>query len=184
MMPLSRKPLPPFQKRTYKSLGSFFTDLGALLRHRHAIPSAMKGAFISFPFRERLMMVVTEVNDCRYCRAFHRGQAIQAGISTREIAIISRGGLPEDIPPREVPALTYARHWAEAEGRPSGEEGTLFRRSYSQAERDAIHVILYMIRIGNLTGNTLDAVLYTLSRGRWGRPERKIVPPVPFQDRE
>lgn len=184
MMPLLKRTLPPFQKRTYKSLGSFLSDLGALLRYRHAIPSAMRGELISPIFRERLMMVVTEVNDCRYCRAFHRGQALQAGISTREIAVISRGALPEDVPTRQIPALTYARYWAEAEGRPSGEGVTLFLRSYSQAERDAIHVILYLIRMGNLTGNTLDSVIYTLSRGRWGRPGRRIKPPVPFRDGE
>ncbi len=36
-------------------------------------------------FRERLMMVVTEVNGCRYCSYMHARLALSAGASQEEL---------------------------------------------------------------------------------------------------
>jgi hypothetical protein len=39
---------------------------------------------------------------------------------------------------------------------------------YGTQKVEAIELALQMIRMGNLSGNTLDYVLYKISGGRWG----------------
>ncbi len=69
---------------------------------------------LSPAFRERLMLVVTEVNGCRYCRAFHASEALKVGITDSELAQLLAGQIPTDAPDDEIPAMIYARYWAES----------------------------------------------------------------------
>ncbi len=162
----------PFPRRIYPRPGLFIKDLLALIRHRKATKLAKGEKTISPAFRERLMMVVTDVNDCRYCRMFHQTLAEKTGVPERELDVINRGLIPADAPPRELPALRYARAWAETDTMPGQDRFQAFVDHYSPAEVEAIHGILYMIRVGNLVGNTFDFMLYHLSRGRWGNTRR------------
>ena len=54
-------------------------------------------------FRERLMMVVTEVNGCRYCSYFHARAALAAGVSQEELRSLLGGNLPPDL--AAIPAI-------------------------------------------------------------------------------
>jgi AhpD family alkylhydroperoxidase len=132
----------------------------------------MSGDLISEAFRERLMNTVTEVNDCRYCRSFHSSQAALAGISAEELEDITAGLISGNTPEVEIPALIYARHWAEENAQPDKVRIQELREYYTEPVVEAIHVILYMIRSGNLLGNTFDYLLYNISFGRWGTSSR------------
>jgi len=118
------------------------------------------------------MMVVTEVNGCRYCSWYHSAQSIKAGLSEEELRTLREGSIPQDAPADEVPALVYARHWAQTNAKPD----PAFQRGLSETyppERAAlINVLLRMIRAGNLMGNTVDRLLYLVSFGRLGSSER------------
>jgi AhpD family alkylhydroperoxidase len=143
-----------------------------LIGNRSLVKKAMRSGAISFGFRERLMMVVTEVNGCRYCSYYHSAQSIRAGLSNDELRILLAGQIPEDSPMEEIPALVYAQHWAETNARPDSEAVQLLVETYLDEKADMIHAILRMIRAGNLMGNTWDYFLNRISCGRLGLTAR------------
>jgi AhpD family alkylhydroperoxidase len=167
------KEIPPekfykFRSRYYSSPRKFWQDFRYMLSHRNQIKKAMQEEQISPAFRERLMIAVTEVNQCRYCRTFHIQRAYQAGLSKEEINNFLSGIIPEDIPLEEKIAVCYAQHWAENDGQPDEEYENQIRESFGEEGFDSIQMILRMIRMGNLLGNTWDYFLYRISFGRWG----------------
>lgn len=139
----------------------------AALAHRETLRAAMRGQ-ISFDFRERLMLVVTAVNGCRYCSYFHARQALQAGLQEAELRELLAGDLPQGAPADELPALLFAQHWAEQNGHPDPALTAQLAERYTQETAAAIQAVLRMIRVGNLLGNTWDYILFRLSFGRLG----------------
>lgn len=128
---------------------------------------------IPYDFRERLMMVVTEVNGCRYCRAFHAKESLKSGISHEELKKLLDGMIPEDTPEEEYAALVYARHWAENDAQPDEKAVQQLIDEYGQEKANAIQIVLRMIRMGNLSGNLLDYILFRLSFGKLGKVENE-----------
>ena len=161
-----------FRRRTYRGPADFLDDMRFLIGNRSLVKKAMRSGAISFGFRERLMMVVTEVNGCRYCSYYHSAQSIRAGLSNDELRILLAGQIPEDSPMEEIPALVYAQHWAETNARPDSEAVQLLVETYLDEKADMIHAILRMIRAGNLMGNTWDYFLNRISCGRLGLTAR------------
>lgn len=157
-----------FDRRYYSGLRPFWKDLKFLLSRRDQIREAMGSDTLPADFRERLMLAVTEVNGCRYCRTFHVGQARQAGISTEEITQYLQGIVPEDVPEDQKLAVCYAQHWAETDADPDPEIKDQIRDVYGEETARAIEIALRMIRMGNLLGNTADFLLYIVSFGHWG----------------
>lgn len=131
------------------------------------MPPLMRGVTISQAFRERLMLVVTEVNACRYCSYFHARQALVEGLSRGELETLAAGDFDAS-PPEERPALLYAQHWAESDGQPEQAARYQLDVLYGAPTAKAIDLALRVIRIGNLTGNTFDYLLFRVSGGRWG----------------
>lgn len=162
----------PFPRRTY-TLSAFIHDWKMLMSQRDRISEVM-GVLISPAFRERLMMVVTAVNGCRYCASYHARESARAGLSNEAIRTLLLGQVPPDTPDEELPALYYAQQWAEENGHPDPEIRQAFEAHYGQEMADGIHIALRMIRMGNLLGNTWDYLLYRLSFGLLGlKPEEK-----------
>ncbi len=118
------------------------------------------------------MMVVTEVNGCRYCSSYHSVLSIKAGLSAEELRSLLSGQIPDGSPPEEIPALLYARHWAETNARPDPEASRRLVETYLDEKASMIHVILRMIRAGNLMGNTWDYFLNRISFGCLGLTAR------------
>lgn len=125
-------------------------------------------------FRERLMMVVTEVNGCRYCSYFHARNALQAGVPEAELRELLDQNIPKDAPADELLALAYAQHWAESGAQPDPDSVSRLEGVYGPEKANAIHIILRMIRIGNLLGNTFDYLVYLLTIGRLGLRKDEI----------
>jgi AhpD family alkylhydroperoxidase len=158
-----------FKRRTYRSLGEVMADMRAIVPRSREIRTLMRGEEISPAFRERLMLAVTQVNGCRYCFYGHARQALAQGISQEEIEALGQG-MFDGSPPEEVPALLYAQHWAEANGKPDPAARARVVEQYGEQATEGIELALRMIRMGNLMGNTWDYVLYRLSFGQWGDP--------------
>jgi AhpD family alkylhydroperoxidase len=156
-----------FPRRIYPDAAAFLHDLKYLMSNRSLIRSAMRST-ISAEFRERLMLTVTEVNGCKYCRYAHARMALKAGLLPQELDQFLAGNFPSETPAQEIPALLYAQHWAETDARPEPETIEKITTLYGQEISNAIHIILRMIRMGNLMGNTLDYVLFNLSFGKLG----------------
>jgi AhpD family alkylhydroperoxidase len=163
----------PFPRRYYHSLGQIWHDFRAIAKGREQIHGILRGKIISTAFRERLMLVVTAVNGCCYCSYFHTRQAQAAGLNPVEIMELCAGSMLEcSFPADELPALLYAQHWAETEGQPDPAARARILDTYGEPKTQAIEFSLRMIQSGNLSGNTLDYLIYRISFGRWGG-ERK-----------
>ena len=111
------------------------------------------------------MLAVTSVEGCRYCSYLHSKLALKGGISQEEIEKLLSGdvgGCPEE----EALAILYAQHWAESDAHPDPEATSKLRQAYSVEKVEALHLILRMIRLGNLLGNTWDYLLYRISFGK------------------
>jgi len=156
-----------FHKRTYLGLGEAWEDFRYIISRRPLIQRAMR-ELLSPAFRERLMLVVTEVHGCRYCRTHHASGALKAGIADDELADLLAGEIPANTPKEEIPAMIYGRYWAESGAQPDPEDVQDLIDVYGEEMGEAIHIVLRMIRMGNLMGNTADYILYRLTFGRAG----------------
>ena len=147
-----------FDKRFYTPR-SLFRDLAELLARRSEIRETARSDRVSRAFAEKIMMAVTAVNRCRYCARYHTRLALQEGIPQDEIARILSLEL-DDFPPEEAVALAFAQHWAETEGHPDPEAERRFRETYDpQVSADILNWI-QLITMGNLLGNSWDALLW------------------------
>ncbi len=156
-----------FTRRFYRRPKELIEDFRYIMSRRKLIRAAMRG-LIAADFRERLMMVVTEVNGCRYCSYYHAKEALKSGIPEAELKSLLQGRIPNDTPPEEYPALVYAQHWAESNAQPSDEAVERLTEIYGQEKADAIHIVLRMIRVGNLSGNLFDYIIFKLTFGKRG----------------
>jgi AhpD family alkylhydroperoxidase len=153
-----------FTKRFYKNPKDLFLDLCYPIRNRKRLKAASQ--LIPADFRERLMLAVTAVHGCRYCSYFHTRQALQSGIESDEISRLLAGDFA-GCPAEEAVAVLYAQHWAESNAHPDSEAVIRLQRTYGPEKVEAINVLLHMIRLGNLLGNTWDFFLYIVSFGRF-----------------
>lgn len=151
-----------FRRRYYHNAAQLWHDLRQVATQR-----GQPQAPVSAALRERLMLVVTSVNQCRYCARFHVHAAQLSGLPPDEIALLL-GGTLHQAPAAELPALIYAQRWAEA-GEATGEEYTQLVAVYGLAQAAAIERVLRIIWVGNLLGNTWDYLVFRLSRGRFGQ---------------
>jgi AhpD family alkylhydroperoxidase len=156
-----------FKKRKYRSVREFLADIWFLLRNGPRIPRVSKNRTVSPAFRERLMLAVIAVYGCRFCSWAHTREALKSGISRDEIRSLLSGSM-DDCPPDEAVAVMYAQHWADSDAKPTPEASRKLVDSYGPQTAQAVNLVLRMIRVGNLTGNTWDYVLYRVSFGRLG----------------
>jgi len=159
-----------FSRRIYHDLGEVLTDMRAILSHRDLLRSTMRGG-LDAAFRERLMLVVTGVNGCRYCSYAHARQALTEGVPPEEIEMLGKTVF-HGSPKEEAPALLYAQHWAEADGEPDPTARATVVERYGEETLARIEIVLRLIRAGNLIGNTFDYLLHRLSFGRLGGSAR------------
>ncbi|MCD6359040.1 MAG: carboxymuconolactone decarboxylase family protein [Dehalococcoidia bacterium] len=158
----------PFSKRTYRNPNDFFSDLLFSIRNGKRLKELRGTGLITPAFRERLMLAVTAVNGCSYCSYVHAKQALKSGLGQREIEQLLSGDIGS-CPGEEALAVIYAQHWAETNAHPDPETVQKLRETYGSEKADAIHLVLRIIRLGNLSGNSLDYFLYLISFGRWQR---------------
>lgn len=155
-----------FSKRIYTPR-SLIADLRDTLAHVDELRSAARSRRISRAFAEKIMLAVTAVNGCRYCSYGHAKSALASGVSQEEIDRILSGEIGH-VGPQEAPALLFAQHYAESDGHPDPEAVQRLTETYGQERARDIQAYIRMITLGNLTGNTFDALLSRLR----GRPAR------------
>jgi AhpD family alkylhydroperoxidase len=144
---------------------TFFHDLREVLAGLPSFRDTARSGRVSRAFAEKIMLAVSQVNGCRYCAYGHTRMALREGVAPDEIERIMAAELG-DFPEEEAVALAFAQHWAETAGQPDPEAERHFRDYYGPVISRDIFNWMRMIQMGNLMGNTLDAILYRLGFGR------------------
>ncbi len=147
----------PFNKRIY-TFPAFKADVQQIFDHIDNLRQAARGGRVSKAFAEKIMLVVTAVNGCRYCNYGHSQAALAAGVSDAELKRLLALELG-DFPIEEATALTFAQHYAETACQPDPEAWQRAVTCYGQDTAQDILAYLRMITFGNLLGNTFDALL-------------------------
>ncbi|MFN2290412.1 MAG: carboxymuconolactone decarboxylase family protein [Anaerolineae bacterium] len=152
-------------KKRYYTPRAFWRDLRVVMAGMPGFRDTARSGRVSRAFAEKIMLAVTEVNGCRYCAYGHTRMALKEGVSPEEIEKILAAELG-DFPEEEAVALAFAQHWAETAGQPDPEAERRFREYYGPTISGDILNWMRMISMGNLMGNTLDAILYRLGLRR------------------
>jgi AhpD family alkylhydroperoxidase len=138
-----------FQKRIYTAR-SFSSDMRDVIQHFPQMRETMRSRRVSRAFIEKIMLVISQVNGCRYCSYFHTRMALTSGVDEVEIEklmALETG----DFPPEQAVALAFAQHYAESGCCPDPEAEERFRSYYGlQVSGDMMNV-MRMIKMGNLT---------------------------------
>jgi AhpD family alkylhydroperoxidase len=156
-----------FRKRRFQNLKEVIDEFRFLFQVRNKILALKNSKVISPELRERLMLVVTEVNQCRYCSYAHTKMALRVGLTPGEINYILDHDV-EGSPKEEIPAILYAQHWAANDGHPDEESRRILINLYGSDKTEMIDIVLRLMRFANLIGNSLDYLLFKVSFGYWG----------------
>lgn len=153
-----------FRKRFYTPR-AFARDVRDVMAHMSSFRDTARSDRVSRAFAEKIMLAITAVNGCRYCAYGHTRTALQAGVEADEIERLLANELGE-FPEEEAVALAFAQHWAETGGEPDPEAERRFHEYYGPEVSTDILNWMRMINVGNLLGNTFDAVLFCLGLRR------------------
>jgi AhpD family alkylhydroperoxidase len=164
MSQVSRAIRPSFTKRIY-TYPAFKADVRQIFDHMAELRQAASAGRVSKAFAEKIMLVVTSVNGCRYCSYGHSRAALAAGVSKTELQKLLALDLGT-FPASEVTALTFAQHYAESACQPDPAAWQQVVTTYGEETARDILAYLRMITFGNLLGNTWDALLSRMT----GRP--------------
>lgn len=147
-------------KRIY-TFPAFNAGVQEIFDHIDELRRAARGGRVSKGFAEKIMLVVSRVNDCSYCCYGHSRVALAAGVSEAELQSLLALDLGT-FPTNEVVALTFAQHYAETNCQPDPAAWQRVVAYYGEEKANDILAYLHMITFGNLFGNTFDALLCRL----------------------
>ncbi len=157
MSQLSKARNASFNKRIY-TFPAFRTDVRQIFDHMDDLRRAARDGRVNKAFAEKIMLVVSCVNGCRYCCYEHSRAALAAGVSETELQSLLALDLGT-FPANEVTALTFAQHYAEANCQPDPTAWQRVVTCYGEETAHDILAYLRMITFGNLLGNTFDALV-------------------------
>ena len=151
---------PGKMKRTLTP-GNFFKTVANVLASGPVLLAALVRPKTSAALREKVMLGVTSVTDCRYCQWGHTHWAMAQGVPLEEVNQIL-GHQIESLKaknPAEAAAILFAQHYAENLDQFDPESIKNLRKYYSDAQVAEILAYVRAITLGSLTGNTVDAFL-------------------------
>jgi AhpD family alkylhydroperoxidase len=153
---------PSFNKRIY-TYPAFKADVQLIFDHIDDLRRAARGGRVNKAFAEKIMLVVSSVNGCRYCCYGHSRAALAAGVSEAELQSLLALDLGT-LPLYEVTALAFAQHYADANSQPDPDAWQRVVTYYGEETARDILAYLRMITFGTLLGNTFDALLSRIAR--------------------
>ena len=111
--------------------------------------------------REKVLLGVTAINDCRYCAWGHSHWAISQGIPLEEVNQIlsNQDGSLKANDASEAAAILFGQHYAEHHDQIDPEAVKNLHNYFSDAQVREIVGFVYFITFTNLSGNTVDALL-------------------------
>ncbi|MFU2192150.1 MAG: carboxymuconolactone decarboxylase family protein [Methanobacterium sp.] len=140
-----------FSGRELYSVRESYWIFHAGIRTIKYMSRAKKNKSLSPKFIERLMLAVTEVNDCALCSYAHTKRALESGMSNEEIQNML-SGVMEDVPSDELEAVIFAQHYADTRGNPTRESWERIIEIYGESKAKGILGSIRTIMIGNTYG--------------------------------
>jgi AhpD family alkylhydroperoxidase len=110
---------------------------------------------------ESIMVAVNSVNECPYCEGLHGQLARMAGVEGPE-ALQAAKSVSEALKVVDQPAITYARVFAENNGRGSAEEAAYadIAKHYGDGKAGSIRALCWFLQWGSVGGNTVNSVVF------------------------
>jgi AhpD family alkylhydroperoxidase len=102
-------------------------------------------------FIERIMLAVTEVNNCAICSYAHSKRALESGMTNEEIHKMLKGVMDE-VPEEELTAVMFAQHYADTRGRPTKKSWQQIVEIYGLSKSKGILGAIRTIMMGNAYG--------------------------------
>jgi AhpD family alkylhydroperoxidase len=163
----SAAPKPPGEAKRTLTAENLFKTVANVVRSGPVLVAAWVRPKTSAALREKVMLGVTSVTDCRYCQWGHTHWAMAHGVSLEEINQIlgHQIGSLEAKNPAEAAAILFAQHYAENLDQCDPEAIENLRKHYSNAQTAEILAYVREITLGNLAGNSLEAFLRRFRRG-------------------
>lgn len=106
---------------------------------------------ISKVFETNLMLAVTEVNGCQICNYYHTKNAIDSGISEKELQSLLCGDLI-NVKAEEALALLFAQHYASEKEDYSTETFNKVIKYYGKEKAYGVLGVITLISFGNAYG--------------------------------
>jgi len=150
-----------FSKRTF-TLPLLATSLGALILYMPVRWITLVKPATSRAMREKVMLGVTSVNDCRWCSWLHSGIALKHGVDLAEVQSLLDRSTFGAVDEREATAVLFAQHFAETRRRPTPAARLALARQFTPWQRMEIMAWIHFIYFANLSGNSADAWLARL----------------------
>jgi AhpD family alkylhydroperoxidase len=151
-----------FHKRVYRTK-QFFGDIFFLSIRVPSIINAYRSKRVPWSMAEKIMLAVTAVNECQHCARFHGALAQMSGVEAKEVAELLQMEIDKHVCAYEMPALQFAQEYALTERNPLAENLLEIKRFYGDVIVSDIMLYIRMIMLGNLSGNTFDALVTRLS---------------------
>ena len=107
---------------------------------------------------EKLLMILSVSNDCKYCIWLDTQLAEKRGVSSSEIQKMLNLQLDTKLPEEELKALIYAQHYAETNGNPLKRMTDNLYEFYGKQKAEKILLTIRAEMFGNLYFNTWKAV--------------------------
>jgi AhpD family alkylhydroperoxidase len=141
--------------KRYYSSGAFARATLDLLGHSPALVRTLLRRRVSRALAEKILLVVTGVNQCRYCAYAHTRLALRQGVAAPEIAALLALNLA-GVSPAEVVALAFAQHYAATRGHSDPPALRHLYGVYGPAVGQDILNYTRLIQWANLTGNMAE----------------------------
>jgi AhpD family alkylhydroperoxidase len=156
-------------KRTFTP-ANFLKTVGKVVISFPAILGSVFRPKTSKAVREKVMLGVTAINDCRFCAWGHSHWAASQGIPLEEVNQIlsSQVGALKASDPAEAAAILFGQHYAEQLDEIDPESVKNLSNFFSPPQVREILGQVHVITFTNLSGNTVDVLLQRI-RGL-GRP--------------
>jgi len=120
-----------------------------------------KHKVLNLKWRERIMLAVTEVNNCAMCSYMHTKISLKAGMSPEEIKNILAGEL-KDVPANEVTSVMFAKDYAANKEEIDPSFKNKLEQEYGKTKAFAICKACQMITMTNSMGINMKHLRDTL----------------------
>lgn len=151
---------------TYKEV---FSILKNAFRSMSDFSEARQTGLLPEDQAERIMLAVTQVNQCAMCAYGHSRWALEAGLSQQEVDYLL-AGVQAGIPPAQAASVLFAQHYADSRGKPACAAWQNLVQREGRKKALAELGAMRMIMTGNALGIAAGSLKGRLQAGGKGDP--------------